>query len=227
MEKVYFIYTLNFISGVGGVAPELRDESIETGLSNHNGYFLGSTTDINKLNMMREFSPTIIDADTAAGFMLLETDAHYTYEPTIQDIMEDIEGVPTKVGETTVNTPVVTPLTEAETTQKAKAQKLITKMGVRVAIEQSVGDTNDLVADLSKRVSMLERALVALFMHEIDGTEIPEPYKTLVRQIHADIASGALVTDTDKSPDNMFQIYNKLKERQVAIADELGNYYTT
>lgn len=55
-------------------------------------------------------------------------------------------------------------LTEIEITLKTQVLNYIYKLNARYRIEQEVGDTQDLIADLSKRLALLERMLLRLFL---------------------------------------------------------------
>ena len=74
-------------------------------------------------------------------------------------------------------------LNELQLAQKNKVQNWIFKLNARNRIEAEIGDPLDLLSDISKRVSLLERLTIRLSNAVLTGVEMPEPFKTGYTQL--------------------------------------------
>ena len=101
------------------------------------------------------------------------------------------------------------------------------KYNARNLIEQNVGDDKDLVADISKRLDILERGLVRLIAHVLGGTKMTEEYKTrylnYAEKIISLVESEAYVPRADLEDEE--ELVARLIERQNAIGQIVKTEY--
>lgn len=158
MIDTYFVYKANNVTSIGGIVP-VNTEDTDLGLYNKRDWYLGKTTAPSFINQIREFNPIVVDATTASGFRYLDTDS----------VVED-DGYGTITSRS---------LTTYEETLKAAAEKFMNKLDIRSKIESEVGDVYDLISDLSKRLALIERAVVYVMRNILNGDPVPEKYQTL------------------------------------------------
>jgi hypothetical protein len=159
MADTYFVYKANRITGIGGIVPK-NNEYTDLGLYNKREWYLGKTSDPTFFNYIREFNPIVVDSTTASGFKYLDS----------AGVIED-DGF----GNITTRE-----FTTYEESLKTSAEKFMDKLEVRAKIESEVGDVYDLISDLSKRLALIERALVYTMRNILNGDPIPTKYQNLV-----------------------------------------------
>jgi hypothetical protein len=159
MTDTYFVYKANRITGIGGIVPS-GDVSTDLGLTSKRDWYLGKTSDPTFINKIKEFNPIFIDNTTASGFVFLDT--NFVHEDDGFGSFTDRS------------------LTVYEEELKSSAEKFMNKLQVRADIEAEVGDVYDLISDLSKRLALIERAVVYTMRNILNGDPIPAKYQTLV-----------------------------------------------
>lgn len=159
MSDTYFVYKANKVTSIGGIVPT-GNASTDLGLCSKRDWYLGKTTDVEFINQIREFNPIVIDATTASGFSYIDT----------SNIIDNDDG----------DTITYRDLTVYEESLKSAAEKFMNKLQVRAKIESEVGDVYDLLSDLSKRLALIERAVVYTMRNVLNGDPIPAKYQALV-----------------------------------------------
>lgn len=177
MSDTYFVYKANRITGIGGVVPK-APASTDLGLGSKREWYLGRTTDPSVFNYIREYNPIVISPTTASGFRFIDVD----------QVSED--GGP-GVGVTTRD------LTTYEESLKTAAEKFMDKLEVRAEIESEVGDIYDLVSDLSKRLALIERAVVYMMRNILNGDPIPQKYQDLANTMATLFATDPVTDPVD------------------------------
>ena len=104
---------------------------------------------------------------------------------------------------------------------KINNRKQMLKENTRKAINGSVGDIYDLIADLSKRVALIERLLLRVTPYVLKGKQIPDELKNMylpmIEQYIQMVDNGMLVDridleDTTKIFQELIQKNNKISE---------------
>lgn len=203
----YFLYKFQNIANIGGVFPKTKDGEIELGLGVQDGYYLGKMISHESLNSIKNYFVCFIDDDTADGFKLVG----------ITQIPIDPMNPHTEYRD----------LTTTELTKQALADKLLLKLKLRSHISLEVGDTDDLIADMSKRTDLIERLLLRVFYYTLQDIPIPQAIKD---------AYLPMVTNYINSVDNQTlrvradledpqEVFNKLAIRTTKIADIVKEEY--
>lgn len=204
---IHFLYKLNYITNIGGVTPR-TEEQVDLGLAVVDGLYLGrinaETDATGYLLSIAEHAPVVISAQEAAGFPLVH-------------VTEIREGNP---GEETTRA-----LTAEETAAKNAAIALLAKLGVRTAISINVGDLSDLVSDLSKRLALVDRIVLALFDVVENAGEMPADIKAVADKYKADHTAKLITDAIDINGKTLMQNYEILRDRNNAISNILTSYY--
>jgi len=196
---MYFVYKLNRIPGIGGIMPTSGvDEDL--GLAVFGEWYLGKCENATYLDTMREFSPYPCSDDVGAGFRFLGVE-------TVLDGEEE------------------RPLNEAEIALKATAQMFVAKLTLRPTIETQVGDTADQMADMAKRVALLERAVIHIYGHVKNETPIPDEWVALLDLFYSDITTQAILDPVDIRPDGYDGVYAILKGRSNDLTEIMRPFY--
>ncbi len=174
MTDTYFVYKANRITGIGGVVPK-STASTDLGIGSKREWYLGKTTDPSFLNSIREHNPVVVSLTTASGFSFIDVAEMTEYD-----------------GEGGITTRAYTAY---EQSLKDTAEKFMDKLEIRAKIESEVGDIYDLVADLSKRLALIERAVVYVMKNILDSDPIPTKYQDL-----ADTMATLFATDPVTDP---------------------------
>ena len=159
MSEYYFLYRPIRVGNMGGVLPTRYDKNtITLGLGEREGYYLGKTVDPASVEDIKEFFIRFITEEEARGFQLLGVN---------------------KIREESPDNPEGTErdLTEEEQQAQNKAYNLILKLKLRSKINSRIGDTEEIIADLTKRIELLERLLLRVMYYQLSGQEIPEELK--------------------------------------------------
>lgn len=203
----YFIYKASNIANLGGVLPKVDDAKFTLGQAYYEGYYLGSTPNPENVSEIKEYFVTFIDDETAEGFKLLGV----TQLP-VDPAQPESE---------------MRPLTADETAKQQKAQKLIYKLQLRDKIYANVGDVGDIIADLSKRVDMLERLLMRTMYYILQNQAIPQTlidnYLPVIQNYITAVDSGTLKLRADLEDPQV--VYNKLHERFNTITNLVKTEY--
>ena len=177
----YFLYSPQNIANIGGVFPKTKDEEFTLGMSEHDGYYLGSIVDINNIDKIGKYFVCFINDDTAAGFRILGATQMLIDPANIESGYRD--------------------LTTEEIRTQNMAKNLLLKMDVRKNIENNVGDLADLVADLSKRIDLVERMAVRMAYYVYQGlsvpTELRDAYLPLIQDAVTRWDEGTLIARND------------------------------
>lgn len=118
-------------------------------------------------------------------------------------------------------------LTQQQIDQRKKVVDWIYKLNTRNRIEVEVGDSYDLIADLSKRISMLERLVMRLAGEILSGTPMPEAYSTTYLQIVESylyaVDNNLFVDRTDL--EDSAELFNRLMARFGTITQIVKEEY--
>ena len=204
---IYFIYKPNFIAGIGGVMPPEEHDTTKLRIGEIDGWYLGKTEDINLLHRIREFNPIVISQNAFEGFK------YYNTTSTIDPNSPDKEN------------PILIPLTTEQLAQKDEFNKVLSKLNIRSKVETQIGDVNDIISDLSKRLVLLERICLSLFNNVTLSTPIPQEHTDLVAQLTSDLQTQLVKDPIDVSSDTLMDIYNKLKERNNILTTIMDEYF--
>jgi len=207
MAYKYFIYKLNNITGVGGITPP-QPVSGDLGLAAFNDWYLGRVddTNLNYFNKASEFKITPCTNEEANGFYLLGVTQVFSEPGNPESALRD--------------------LTTEETTLKTIAQALIAKMSLRPNVSNGVGDIDDQMADIAKRIALLERCFIHLYNKEVNNVTIPEPWATIMATFLTDLITQAIKDPIDIRSDGYLAIYNSLKEKSNDLTTIMQSYYS-
>ena len=200
---IYFIYNLNR-TNLGGFHPEINIENtFNFNLFTYGEWRVGNVEIPDELYLISEFNPIIISEEEAFGIQFIGKTKKYSFSIKSPDLIEE-------------------DLTPTELKQKALAEKLIKKLTVRKEIETQVGDTEDLIADLSKRIDLCEFVIYSLLINKFSKQNLPESFHTLYDEINT------YLTDiTNKTQKNYLskvsfgEILSKIKQRNTNVINIL------
>ncbi len=210
MADRYFVYKLCFIQGIGGVQPK-PSATMQMGMACMPGeWILGKIdeSELSYLDKIREYSPILCSKNVADGIPLMFVDE-----------------LPVESEEMAME-PEMRPLNAEELADKAAALAFYAKLLVRPPIEVISGDTPDQIADLAKRLTIIERALAHMFDKMETSTEIPADYVSLLTQYVTDLKNSDIRDPIDVRTETIMQIYEKLKARSNALTDIMASYYS-
>lgn len=118
-------------------------------------------------------------------------------------------------------------LTSENLTIKNKMREWIYKLNSRYRIEKEVGDTNDLLADVSKRISLIERLVMRMAADYFEIQTLPIEYKnaytTLISNYLGAFDAGYFLDRTDLEDPGL--LFSRLMERTKKIADIINEEY--
>jgi len=158
---VYFIYKALDIARLGGVLPNPKrlnlPDDVKLGLAKRDYFYLGCCENPEHLLPIKEYIVTFVDRDTAEGFTLLGM-SRVPKDPT--DPASELRD-----------------LTDEELKKQEKARKLLQKLKLRQKIYGSIEDLEDIVADLSKRIDLLERLHLTTLYYILKGEPLPDDLK--------------------------------------------------
>ena len=127
----------------------------------------------------------------------------------------------------TVNSPEYLSLPFDKLESYKKAYNFRNLLISRYKIDILVGDQYDLIADLSKRLSMLTRLVIRVLHPMLTQTEMPEPYKSsylgMMTDYITNVDAGNYYDRADLYQDQ--EMYVTLLERDIVIADIIKNDY--
>lgn len=202
---IYFLYKLNKITGIGGITPS-GYKNVDLGLGSCRDWYLGKTEDPNYLDLIREFNPIVInDIDVVNGLQFMDK-TKITSSP-----LDGIDKISSSRD-----------LTEEEKLLKSKAEYFLDKLKSRGEIESQVGDDRDLIADLSKRIDILESVLFKLIKCLVSNLDIK--YFTEIEE-ELNLVNKYLLSLSNKTLKNsittneLSTLYDKVTERNSTITD--------
>lgn len=206
MAKVHVIFKHNFyIEGVGGQLP--------TNLVHIKGsrgfYYLGEIEAAN-IQEITKWEPMPVPDQVASGWNLIGKT-----QVTENDAQENI---------------TTRDLTAQEQEDKKVAERALNKITTRSEIQGEVGDIYDLLADLSKRISLIERVTLSslhwVYNSSSISSEIPQDlidwYKPFLDQYKNDVVNGDLMDRVDIQ--DITTMYDNIKNRINTITDHVDNY---
>ena len=202
----YFIYKNQNIAGIGGVLPKVDDSKFNLGQAEKDGFYLGFVKDPTDVEEMKDYFVCFVDNDISDGFKLL-----------------GLTQVPNDPGDSESD---LRSLTTEEQEKQAKAEKLMRKLKVRFIISSSVGDLHDLVADISKRVDILERLLMITLQDLINNKQVTSFDKTKIDMVNnylSDVSARNVKTRVDI--ENIDSLFSKLGKRVTSITEIITNHY--
>jgi hypothetical protein len=202
MATTYFMFKTLRIVGIGGLMP--KGVHIVGSIGE---WYYGSVENAETLWNIREYHPMIIDKETFDGLPLM-------------DLTEMLVDPSNPESGTRA-------FTAGEAAAKDAALKLMKKFNIRARIESEVGDVYDLLADLAKRVSLVERpTLVALNDLMTTGTiaqTTKDAYAALIGQYVTGVSTGALSDRTDLEVNT--ELFARMTARYQKIHDIVKEEY--
>jgi uncharacterized protein YeeX (DUF496 family) len=203
----YFIYKSQNIANIGGVFPKTSDDEFKLGLGVFEDYYLGEVTSIDSIVKIKEYFVYFLTDEEAEGFKLLN----------VNKILIDPSDVESKERD----------LNENELANKALAEKVILKLKLRNKIYNNVGDLEDLISDLSKRLDLLERLVMRTFFYTLKGESVPQPildaYLPMVESYISSVDKELIVTRADLEDPN--ELFSKLIKRFTNISNLVKSEY--
>jgi len=197
----YFLYKPQNISNLGGVFPNPQPpEEFTLGITERRGYYLGYTDNPENIHKIKDYFVCWLDDDTAEGFKLLD----------VTQIPEDPSDPESAMRD----------LTDDELAKQKKAENLVLKLSFRHKLYSlSNLDLEDMFADLTKRVEMLERLCIRAFYYIFNGQDIPQELKDKYLPL---IESAINAIDTEGIQlrvdyEDVSAIFDKIKERAATI----------
>jgi uncharacterized protein YeeX (DUF496 family) len=135
-------------------------------LTENGDYYLGEI-DETEFWKIKIFQPIPVSDEVASGFYLLNTDT----------ITEE-----SSAGEITTRD-----LTDEETSNKEAAELFFEKLEIRSQISANVGDNNDLIADINKRISLLERIVYQTLDYLYSSSELVDDIPSDLQDSYGDL----------------------------------------
>ena len=190
--KIYFVYTMNNTPSVGGVTPQ----GVEIGISQYKNIMCGCCSDALDLLSISEFNPIPCSEDAGRGLSLIGL----TELPDNSDPH---------------NEPVMVALTDVQLKQQAAAESLVNKLRKRFNIKSLAGDDGDLLADLTKRVALLERLSMKVFDKVLNGATLSKVdadlIKSIIKSYKLDLKDASVTEQIDT--EDLVLLSKKLRTR--------------
>lgn len=209
----YFRWKRIYINGVGGVGANIPNLDITTvtNIGEYKNWVIAYTENLEDFKLLSEFDPVLITEGVAKGLPLIGK---------------------TQIFERIGLTPIEgswRDLTEQELSWQKEAQDYVYKMDARDNINKDVGDIQDLIADLSKRVDLIERGLCYLILKTKSENPLIDPDRDIRYETYANIVisgsdSGQYITRADL--ENEEELVQTLMMRQITIAGIIQDYKT-
>lgn len=211
MSNQYFVYKTNYVTNIGGITPP-QPITGYLGITVRRGWYLGiiDETELNWFQTAKEFNINPCTEQEALGFQLLDV----TQLP-----VDTMGGSPEQE---------MRELTNEEKMLQAIGEAFVAKLELRPRVAAYVGDQDDQMSDLAKRVALLERGVLMMYdvlRREEVMSAIPEPWNTVLATAYNDFILGELRDPIDIRPDGYMSVYEILKSRGAILTDELATYY--
>jgi len=204
----YFLYRSQNIANLGGVLPNPQPpEDYQLGITEKDGFYLGYVDDPQKIEQIKDYFVCFIDDDTAEGFRLVGV-TQLPEDPTDpESSMRD--------------------LTEEELAKQEKAERLLAKLRFRNSVESNIGDIPDIIADLSKRLEIIERLVFKVCYYLLQDQSIDQSVKdqflSIVTSYVDAVDNGTLKTRVDL--EDLNELYNRVYERVNTLTNLLETEY--
>jgi hypothetical protein len=201
--EYYFIYKLLDNNRYGKFMPPQSKLGIdsELGLAVNEPWYLGKCNDIRYLDEILEFDPYLITTDVALGFGLLNVNYVPDIDATSYSYNANIK---------------LRPLNEQELYYKTCAKQLFDKYELRYNITTKIGDTNDLLADINRKVSLLER-IVFQYILDPNSNEMVNTYIPLMQDYFYKLITGVYKDSIDF--EDHTELFHKLKLRDTEFVN--------
>ena len=196
MADIYFMFKTLRVKDIGGMMPP--NVNIQGSLGE---WYYGKVTDKNILWDIREYYPMVINKDCFDGL-----DFHGITQVPVDPADPESE---------------MRDLTTEELALQTEADLMLKKFSIRASVEADVGDTYDLLSDMSKQISLLEKVVYEtindLYTSDVVSQEVKDKYSEMVTSNVTNI-NDADKNDTtdlestsgiiDKTATRKNQIYN-------------------
>jgi len=203
----YFIYKPQNIANIGGVFPKTNDDEFSLGLGVYKYYYLGSVVSTNLIHKIKDYFISFLTDDEAEGFKLL----------SVNDIPIDPSDIDSERR----------PLNETELANKALANKIMLKLELREKIYKDVGDIDDLIADMSKRIDLIERLVMRIFYFILNKQDVPQElldaYLPMIANYITAVDSGQVKMRADLEDPQ--EVFNSLAVRYTTITNLVKTEY--
>lgn len=159
MADTYLMFKTLRVKDIGGMMPP--NVNIRGSLGE---WYYGKITDKDILWDIREYYPMVIDEDTYNGLQY--------------------HGITQVAEDSTSGEIVMRDLNEEELALQVIADKTLKKLNIRASVESEVGDIYDLIADMSKQISLLEKVVYEsindLFTSDVVSQSVKDKYSSMV-----------------------------------------------
>lgn len=159
MADTYLMFKTLRVKDIGGMMPP--NVNIRGSLGE---WYYGKITDKGILWDIREYYPMVIDEDTYNGLQY--------------------HGITQVAEDSTSGEIVMRDLNEEELALQVIADKTLKKLNIRASVESEVGDIYDLIADMSKQISLLEKVVYEsindLFTSDVVSQSVKDKYSSMV-----------------------------------------------
>ena len=196
---IYFLY-----KNLQGLHP--KSNTIGIGLASYGEFTVGSVQNIGELDKVREFSPIIISEDLLNGIKIINIESGVTLG---------------------IDDEIIT-LTAEQILLQNEAKIFFKKLEIRKNIQNVIGDTEDQLADVSKRLALLERLAVRILLPIMKGEAIPvelvTAYQPMLEAIITAVDNGTAKDRVDLE-DPTAQM-NSIMTKSTQISDIVEEYIT-
>lgn len=159
MADTYFMFKTLRVNTIGGMMPP--NVNIQGSLGE---WYYGKVTDKNILWNIREYYPMVIDKDCFDGLAF----------HGITQVLVDPSDPESEMRD----------LTTEELALQTEADLMLKKFSIRSSVESEVGDVYDLISDMSKQISLLEKVVYEtindLYTSDTVSQAVKDKYSTMV-----------------------------------------------
>ena len=205
----YFLYKPINISSVGGVFPNIPDDKIKFGITENDGYYLGSTEDPVNIELIKPYFVTFIKENQANGFKILNNDKIYSIDNDTQEITSR-------------------DLTTEELNNQNLAKKLMLKFKLRPNLETVFSDIPDMLAEANKKNELIERMFMELMLPIIKGETISsalsDKYLPLIQMYNDKLANNEATIRADIEND-LLTFYTNLVNETNTLNQMVNDLY--
>jgi len=205
----YFLYKPQNISNMGNIFPNYDQDNsgIQLGLAFKRGYYLGYIDSPEKIKEMKNYFVCFIDDEIAEGFKLLD----------VEKVVVETNGFQLKRRD----------LTDEEREKQKKAEKLLMKLELRDKINANIEDVEDIIADINKRIDLIERLIVTVCKYLLRNEQIPEDvsneFLPFINRYFEMLDNNEFMTRVDI--EDATQLFEKLSSRITKITKLVQDEY--
>lgn len=205
----YFLYKPQNISNMGNTFPNYNEDSngIQLGLAFKRGYYLGYIDGPEKIKEMKNYFICFIDDEIAEGFKLLD----------VEKVVVEANGLQLKRRD----------LTDEEREKQEKAEKLLMKLELRDKINANIEDVEDIIADINKRIDLIERLVLTVCKYLLRNEQIPEDVSNVflpfINRYFEMLDNNEFITRVDI--EDATQLFEKLSSRITKITKLVQEEY--